>query len=61
MKYQYKLRQDTSWSGWWAVVKGVDGTDETYFDAMAWFRRREDAELWKREKEEAQRQGAHNG
>jgi hypothetical protein len=57
MKYQYKLRQDGSYSGWWAVVKGPGGADEHDFNAEAWFRHREDAEMWKLEKEEDRKRG----
>jgi hypothetical protein len=57
MKYQYKLRQDGSYSGWWAVVKGPEGANEHDFNAEAWFRHREDAEMWKLEKEEDQKRG----
>jgi hypothetical protein len=50
MKYQYRIRHDNSWSGWLSVVEGAG------FNAVAWFKRREDAEKWKQEKEdEAQR------
>jgi hypothetical protein len=51
---EYRLNQDVSWSGWWAVLEGTGGDD---FAAVAWFRRREDAEMWALEKEEDQKRG----
>jgi hypothetical protein len=52
MKQQYKIQRETTWEhvqlNWWFVL---EGTEEDSFNCVAWFKRREDAELWKLAKE----------
>ncbi|MDR1315693.1 MAG: hypothetical protein LBK13_02365 [Spirochaetales bacterium] len=58
MKYRYEIKQEITWRDrrlcWWY---DLEGTKEEGFHCAAWFKRREDAELWKLEKEEDQRRG----